>query len=224
MQSRSNMNKTTLALALCALGSIAASPAYAQTEAKPGYLNSSSGIVRSGTGLCWHTGSWTPAQAVEGCDPVVPVAQVDPYVQPMKKEEPADYVLSAPRVEFAELNGVVHFGFDRSELTSEGKMIVDDLAAKALSAGSSAQSATVVGFTDRFGSEGYNHGLAMRRAKAVAARLMADGVPARVLSVREEGKSHPLVECSSAMASVIKCLAPNRRVEIVIELINAVKR
>ena len=36
-----------------------------------GYVVDGSGnIVRTGTGLCLHTGSWTPQNAVEGCDPV----------------------------------------------------------------------------------------------------------------------------------------------------------
>jgi OOP family OmpA-OmpF porin len=26
-------------------------------------------VVRSGTGLCWRTGYWTPAMAIEACDP-----------------------------------------------------------------------------------------------------------------------------------------------------------
>ena len=26
-------------------------------------------VVKSGTGLCWRTGYWTPAMAIEECDP-----------------------------------------------------------------------------------------------------------------------------------------------------------
>ena len=49
---------------------LAATAAVAQTTPQ-GYLTDTNGqIVRSGTGLCWHNGYWTPANAVEGCDPV----------------------------------------------------------------------------------------------------------------------------------------------------------
>ena len=44
--------------------------AFAGKVAPKGYLvDSANDPVKSGFGLCWHTGSWTPADAVvEGCD------------------------------------------------------------------------------------------------------------------------------------------------------------
>jgi OmpA-OmpF porin, OOP family len=45
------------------------SNAQAQSVDKSGYLQSSGGVVRSGFGLCWRTGYWTPQMAIEECDP-----------------------------------------------------------------------------------------------------------------------------------------------------------
>lgn len=52
--------------------------ALAQDAKNQGYLLDSSGaIVTSASGLCWHTSDWTPARAVEPCDPTIkPMALV----------------------------------------------------------------------------------------------------------------------------------------------------
>ncbi len=43
---------------------------------KHGYLvDSTKEVVRSGTDLCWHTGFWTPADAIEGCDGAIAKAK-----------------------------------------------------------------------------------------------------------------------------------------------------
>ena len=51
---------STLALSVSAL---------AQTPPNGYVVNSSASVVKSGFGLCWRTGYWTPAMAVEECDP-----------------------------------------------------------------------------------------------------------------------------------------------------------
>ena len=40
-------------------------------------------VVKSGTGLCWRTGYWTPAMAIEECDPDL-VKKVAPMAAPAK--------------------------------------------------------------------------------------------------------------------------------------------
>ncbi len=55
-----------VALALAMLTAGTAASAHDGTQ---GYvIDSSKEIVRSGVGLCWHSGFWTPADAAEGCD------------------------------------------------------------------------------------------------------------------------------------------------------------
>ncbi|MBM3364802.1 MAG: OmpA family protein [Betaproteobacteria bacterium] len=57
--------RIALIISLFALGS----SALAAGGSKKGYLvDSQNDVVRSGFGLCWHTGFWTPADAIEECD------------------------------------------------------------------------------------------------------------------------------------------------------------
>ena len=59
--------RAVLTISLFALGT----SAFAADAGKKGYLvDSQNGVVRSGFGLCWHTGFWTPADAIEECDDV----------------------------------------------------------------------------------------------------------------------------------------------------------
>jgi len=76
-------NRSTLLLLSLLLSS---SFAFAGTVAPKGYLvDSANDPVKSGFGLCWHTGTWTPADAVvEGCDDML---------------KPAAAPVAAPRAE-----------------------------------------------------------------------------------------------------------------------------
>lgn len=57
--------RIALIISLFALGG----SALAAGGSKKGYLvDSQNDVVRSGFGLCWHTGFWTPADAIEECD------------------------------------------------------------------------------------------------------------------------------------------------------------
>ena len=49
------------------------------------------------------------------------------------------------------------------------------------------------GYTDLAGTAGYNMGLSVRRANAVKAALVADGIAASRISVHGFGKTHPAV-------------------------------
>lgn len=64
------MKRTLRNLALFfACASMSASVLAADPAAKKGYLtDSANDVVKSGFGLCWHTGFWTPADAIDGCD------------------------------------------------------------------------------------------------------------------------------------------------------------
>ena len=72
--------------------------------------------------------------------------------------------------------------------------------------------ATVTGFTDSQGSDTYNLDLSRRRAEAVRAALIADGVAAARLSAEGRGKAEPVGDNSSAAGRQM-----NRRVEILVQ-------
>ncbi|MBV6307312.1 OmpA family protein [Candidimonas humi] len=112
------------------------------------------------------------------------------------------------------LSSDVLFGFDSAVLTTKGRVAVDRIANQLRQRNDA--SVTVVGYTDRLGSEPYNQALSQRRADTVRLTLVNDGVePGRVSAVGK-GESAPLVQCNNGKQSeLIACLAPNRRVEIV---------
>jgi outer membrane protein OmpA-like peptidoglycan-associated protein len=68
---------------------------------------------------------------------------------------------------------------------------------------------TVVGHTDRSGSDGYNDSLSRRRAEAVAAKLQATGLAASALTVSGRGESEPKVVTADGERN-----PTNRRVEV----------
>jgi outer membrane protein OmpA-like peptidoglycan-associated protein len=68
---------------------------------------------------------------------------------------------------------------------------------------------TVIGHTDRSGSDGYNDNLSRRRAEAVAARLQATGLSASALTVSGRGESEPKVVTADGERN-----PTNRRVEV----------
>jgi OmpA-OmpF porin, OOP family len=75
---------------------------------------------------------------------------------------------------------------------------------------------TIVGYTDRLGSKQYNQKLSEQRANSVKAYLVGKGVAGSRLTAVGKGESDPVVECRDAKKrpDLIKCLEPNRRVEI----------
>lgn len=68
---------------------------------------------------------------------------------------------------------------------------------------------TVIGHTDRSGSDGYNDSLSRRRAEAVAAKLQAAGLSASALTVSGRGESEPKVATADGERN-----PTNRRVEV----------
>ena len=68
---------------------------------------------------------------------------------------------------------------------------------------------TVIGHTDRSGSDGYNDNLSRLRAEAVAARFQASGLSASALTVSGRGESEPKVSTADGERN-----PTNRRVEV----------
>src|SRR5918911_2272122 len=75
-----------------------ASAASAQTVSNDGYARDmSADVVKSGFGLCWHTGTWSEAKAVPGCDGEAPRVRMEyvPVAAP-QVAEPAGGVAPRP--------------------------------------------------------------------------------------------------------------------------------
>jgi outer membrane protein OmpA-like peptidoglycan-associated protein len=104
-------------------------------------------------------------------------------------------------------NFIVFFEFDKAMLTPDGQKVVD-AAAAAFKSGKSNVSLT--GYTDRSGTDQYNMRLSQKRADAVRASLVRDGVPANVITTSAKGEANPRVPTADGVRE-----PQNRRVEIV---------
>lgn len=163
--------------------------------AQPGYVTDGSGqIVKTGTGLCLHSGTYTPADAVKGCDPVP------------EQRQPVS------------INGDVLFEFDSSALTVAGRAALDKLVAS-IAPGSTV---TVVGHTDRIGTAQYNLKLSQHRAGAVGDYLNAKSGFKSKFITQGVGATQPTegTKLCTGMRNFERfksCLAPDRRVVITVK-------
>ncbi|WP_176475783.1 OmpA family protein [Halomonas salipaludis] len=113
------------------------------------------------------------------------------------------------------LSSDILFAFDSSELRLEGRRGLNELVS-ILARDFVSPSLLIEGHTDRLGEVTYNQVLSERRAAAVKAYLVAQGVPASTINSRGHGERDPIVTCPGQSATPLlkQCLQPNRRVEI----------
>jgi outer membrane protein OmpA-like peptidoglycan-associated protein len=102
---------------------------------------------------------------------------------------------------------IVFFDFNKSNLTPDGKKIVD-AAAAAFKKGGSPQ-ISLAGYTDLAGTAAYDLKLSQRRAETVSAALVKDSVPRKQIAASWHGKENPRVPTADGVRE-----PQNRRVEI----------
>ena len=116
----------------------------------------------------------------------------------------------------------VYFEFGQSGLTKEGKKALDSVAADIKAKGAAVTAVRVAGFADRVGSATANEKLSKKRADTVRKYLVSKGiVNAQVVETRWFGESVPATDCAKNLpkAKLIKCLQPDRRVEVEVDSI-----
>ncbi|MBX5471429.1 MAG: OmpA family protein [Acetobacteraceae bacterium] len=105
---------------------------------------------------------------------------------------------------------LVFFDWDSAELNDRARGVINE-AAQASDRVSHTR-IEVNGYADRSGNAQYNRKLSWRRAEAVAAELVRDGVPKEAITVLGFGEEHPLVPTAAGIRE-----PRNRRVEIIIK-------
>nr|WP_294567243.1 OmpA family protein [uncultured Rhodopila sp.] len=105
---------------------------------------------------------------------------------------------------------LVFFDWDKYNLTDRARQIVAEAAANSTKV--QYTRLEVNGYTDTSGSAKYNQGLSVRRAQAVAAELVKNGVPKSAISIQGFGETHLLVPTGPNVRE-----PQNRRVEIIIK-------
>lgn len=104
---------------------------------------------------------------------------------------------------------LVFFDWDKAVLTDRARQIVAEAASNSQKV--QVTKIEVNGYTDTSGTPKYNQGLSVRRAQAVAAELVKDGVPSGAIAIQGFGETHPLVATGANVRE-----PQNRRVEIII--------
>ncbi|AIL32921.1 outer membrane protein OmpA [Basilea psittacipulmonis] len=161
---------------------LAVAAASTVASASDNWTNSSGQVWRNTTGLCWQNNFWTPATAAAECGAV--------------QEVTADKIT---------LSADAFFNFDKAVLKPAGEEVLTKLAAQLKNL--KLESAIATGYTDSVGSEAYNLALSERRAKAVKAFLVAQGVPADQIVTIGKGEADPAASNATAEGR-----AKNRRV------------
>ena len=109
------------------------------------------------------------------------------------------------------LSADAFFDFDKAILKPAGKERLNELAAEIRRDHAKVKSISLAGYTDAIGTQQYNLGLSERRAKAVEAYLVENGVNPSIITTRGYGKADPIATNDTAEGR-----AKNRRVDVVI--------
>jgi OOP family OmpA-OmpF porin len=104
---------------------------------------------------------------------------------------------------------LVFFDWDKAALTDRARQIIREAADNSTHV--QYTRIEVNGYTDTSGSPQYNQGLSVRRAQAVQAELVRDGVPRNAITIQGFGDTHLLVPTGPGVRE-----PQNRRVEIII--------
>jgi OOP family OmpA-OmpF porin len=208
-------------------------PAPAQEVKDDAYARDLMGQVEKNPfGLCWRTYSWTPEKAIAECDPdlvkkpepvrVAPAAAAAPAPTPAPAPAPAPLavpvapvVVAAPapapqrRTVNLTLGADATFDSGKADLKPEGRAKLDDVAAKLKQPGVTVESMTVTGHTDNVGKADFNQKLSERRADAVKAYLVGQGVDGSKIKTQGMGLTKPVADNKTAAGR-----AQNRRVDL----------
>jgi OOP family OmpA-OmpF porin len=212
-----NIAKKSMVLAL--LAGIGFGATVAQAQERVYVIDQRDVVAKSGFGLCWRTGYWTPAAAAKdkaGCEcdkDLIPAEVCNP--------KPAAAVGAAaagpkPAGEKITVAADALFDFNKATLRPEGKAKLDELVGKAKAI--KLEVILVVGHTDRIGGDAYNQKLSEKRAAAVKEYLVAKGIEANRVYTEGKGEKQPVTgdKCkgNGKSKALIDCLQPDRRADI----------
>jgi OmpA-OmpF porin, OOP family len=228
------LTRAILAASLAVIGGAAfAQTSYSGTASgSPGYVTDSGGrAVTNPFGICWKTGSWSPALAKEPCDAVpraaafVPPVAAAPQPAPVAPPPPEPIaIVEPPRpvIEKVTLETDVLFEFGKADLRDAGKNKLDELADRIKAQGANVDEVVAVGHADRIASDDFNQKLSERRAEAVKTYLAGKGIESDKVTAEGRGESQPVTgdDCrrmgpeNAKNRKLVACLQPDRRVEI----------
>ena len=214
--------KKSLVLAL--LAGIGFGAAVAQAQERVYVIDQRDVVAKSGFGLCWRTGYWTPAAAAKdkaGCEcdkDLLPKGTCDAAAAAPAAAQGAAPAVAAPKPAGEKITVAADalFDFNKAVLRPEGKAKLDELVSKAKAI--KLEVILAVGHTDRIGNDAYNQKLSEKRAAAVKEYLVAKGIEANRVYTEGKGKKQPVTgdKCkgTAKTKALVDCLQPDRRVDI----------
>ena len=202
------------------LGAMILSTLSMQATADKEYWVGTDGeYARDRNGHCIRTIKWTAEAAIPGCEggeakaAAAPVKAAAPAVAPVVAAPVAAITTEPENVAFNLSSGAT-FELGGSTLSADGKAEVAALVAKF--EGKSADAITIEGHTDGSGDAAFNQQLSEKRAEAVKAELVANGVKAEKISTVGYGEAKPIADNATREGR-----ATNRRVEIKVDGVRA---
>lgn len=151
-------------------------------------------------------------------DPVPPNPDTNPVTTTSPDPNVAQFSCGSNEDFVSDLPADPLFRFGESSLTAEGKARLDALIRDAKTR--DFESVRLVGYTDPLGSASSNATLSVNRAQAVKDYLVANGFPGKAITVEGRGAQDlkvPMSSCPYSGQALQDCLAPNRRVEVIIQ-------
>jgi len=175
-------------------------------ELVPNYAKDGAGtVVMDGAGDCVRTlDKSTPVKLVECGYPekVMVTEEVVAAPTAVSMTTTVDNVIN--------IDAAVLFGFDKDQLSDDGKAVIDDRIAEYGGRVERTAETIVVGYTDSTGPEEYNQALSLRRAHAVADYLKNNTkIQDPDIEVMGMGESDPVVSNDTREGRML-----NRRVVI----------
>ncbi|MCG2576291.1 OmpA family protein [Dechloromonas sp. XY25] len=179
-------------------------------------------VAKSGFGLCWRDGYWTPAAAAAdkaGCEcdkDLLPASACAPVAAAAPAAAAPAGTGVKPSGEKITVAADALFDFNKAVLRPAGKQKLDELVSKAQAI--KLEVILAVGHTDRLGGDAYNQKLSEKRAAAVKEYLVAKGIEANRVYTEGKGEKQPVTgdKCkgNAKTKALIDCLQPDRRVDI----------
>jgi len=183
---------------------VAATAAHAAP--REAFWSDSNGVVvKDGQGNCLRTIFWTEKDGICPSAPKAAAPAPAPVAAPVVAAP-----TSTPVVTKRTFNAGALFAFDSAKLTPAAEKDMAQMAAEAKSL-KTLNLVLVEGHTDNIGTAAYNQQLSIKRAMAVRAALVKNGVPANLIEAKGYGFDKPVASNKSKDGR-----AQNRRVEITI--------
>ncbi len=209
--------KILTALVIC----VASTQVFAE---KQYWVGTDGNFVRDTNGKCVRTILWTPENAIDGCEGIEAKAEVKPEVKPapvakkpvVVKEIPAavkevaEVKAAEPKFTSLNLSSGATFALGGSALSAEGKTALMAMLAKF--DGETINSIVIEGHTDDRGAASFNKNLSKKRAEAVKAELVANGIDADKITTVGFGEANPVADNNTRSGR-----AENRRVEVKVD-------